>query len=251
MISAERRSIAKYTRSIFWLLASGCFLLMCFCQVACRKRDSVTGTVTNLITGQPVSNIKVNVTGINSGFFSDKVLTQLNSGLTDANGKFSIDIKFKADKKTKYYISIDGPVQAMDTGAVIDEKYSIDENLYPLCNSSVTAMHHPPGNIDFRVAPLSRIKLVGHQLPPFITPVGDGVTVTLSGPGFSFAVNGNVVNQSTPKLIYQGFDEYLQVPSDGKVFITWSKTRNNTQSGPFYDTVFVAPFAKNVYHVYW
>src|SRR5688572_21908914 len=109
----------KIKTIILSFLVYASFLFVSFYLVGCRKNDFVTGTVTNLLTGQPVQNIKVNVTGINSGFFSNKDLKQLNSGLTNTRGEFSIGFKFKENKKSEYRISIDGSHQVLDSSALI------------------------------------------------------------------------------------------------------------------------------------
>jgi hypothetical protein len=209
---------------------SAIFLLL----VSCKKNNQVEGRVVNFLTGQPIKGLQINVDGHNSGFSSSKKgLQRLSSVVSGDDGTFKANIKFKENKRSYFDVSIDPVHTQMDQNADFDMKYFADPALCPGSASYYGSRTKPPDNIEFRVAPASRIMLQSqYGMSSFYT-----LNITLYVGSY---YNNIICNRND---FYNKLNKYIQVPSNGKVYIKYYGDNNPAR----YDSIMVAPFAKATY----
>jgi hypothetical protein len=212
---------------------------------SCAKSDRISGRITDSLTGKPLPHVQITLEALNSGMDSrKKELTYLNSDVTGSDGSYSIPFKFKENDKSLFQLSVAPEQLMMDTTPVKDEKFLV-QGTGTFGNVLTTDLHAPPRNANFSIAPASRIMLKGTG---GTLTTNDYVDVEMYTTNYSYKAGYGYYYSSYPT--YYGFNQYVQVPSNGKVFIKWTVNRNNT-AWFNYDTIRVEPFAKTTYYVRW
>lgn len=217
------------------------FLLIIFLilTASCRRKGDASGKVINILNGEPVAGIEVSLNEYKVKMITDKTVTRpIGNTTTDANGEYAFKYGARLGRNGhNRIITLTGDqFLPMDTTSVIDEKYDIGN--YPGCETTKWDYSgHSRKNQDFYIAPLSRIKVIPHN----VTHMYDGVTLRIDLYDDNYSVLAGYYSNG----VIGNTNYYTQFPSDGKIYIVW-QLQSTYQN--FYDTIHVEPFKKVTYH---
>jgi len=204
---------------------------------SCRRKGDASGKIINVLNGEPVEGLTVNLEEYKLRMVSSKRFTRkLGETTTNSNGEFVMD--YPAKIGTGYYrlLTIDEMhFGHMDTTAIKDIKFIAGE--YPGCEKvSWDYKNHSRNDLDFYVAPVARIKIVPHNINHYFD--NETMYVAFSDDNYSKTV-ASYNNRNLPVV-----NDYIQFPSNGKIYVYI----NIPSSMVLFDTIYVKPFDKITYH---
>jgi hypothetical protein len=228
--------------TFFMWRAKALILFIAIVFISCRKKGDASGQIINIMNGNPIEGLTVHLDEYKLGLISAKTIKKhIETTVTNSNGEFSMNYgsKLEARYKNRLVYIDDAHFAEMDTNALFDVKY--DYGNYPGCEKMKwDYSENSKKNIIFYLAPLSRIKVIPHNITSTYT--GLSISVYLFDDKFSalaaYYNNGNTSTSSS---------YYTQFPSNGTIYIRWEIQGSIFTN--FYDTIHVAPFAKTIYHL--
>ncbi len=226
------------------ILVFSCCLLI----LSCKRKGTVSGTVTNVFDNKPVEGVEVKVSQTSE--LNDSKGTQVST--TDANGNYRINATYNTRVTYDYYVSLKpndnynsaDPFTVKDTVQDVYKAYFYYTSHYRSLKQDITAVKKSKGNqqFDFNVAPGGRLRIAARNVAP--ADPEDKIEVS-------------VVDKNLPdgaKLIYTGktsipvTGNYSLVPTSGTVSIKWKVTTPTMQTITI-DTIPLPAFSKATYYI--
>lgn len=215
-------------------------LLILVCQLSCsRKKDiSITGTVTNMLTGRRLPNVEVRIdesytkTWCIFGCTQDNTISNLFS---DTNGSFGYSFTGKRKKEYVYKVHLN------DINSVIPLPQWITDYVYP--NPSyyyqIDKNDGNDVNISFNVVPAYFIRFRCNNVSPY--DLNDSISVYYSNVYETrkiIAIKGTYIYTVN---YYSDRGTFTPIPASDEIFLRWNVKKNNV-STDYYDTIPATPF---------
>ncbi|MES2680358.1 MAG: hypothetical protein V4635_10755 [Bacteroidota bacterium] len=221
----------------------------CLALMSCKRKGTVSGTVTNVFDNKPVEGIEVRITQSAELDPSNKAM-QVSP--TDANGNFKINATYNTRVTYDYYISLNpnanyntaDPFVVKDTTPVEYKAYFYYTSHYKGLTQDIKDVKKTKSNQDFtfNVAPGGRLRIVARNVAP--ADAADKIEVS-------------VVDKNLPdgaKNVYSGKNtvpatgNYMMVPTSGTVSLKWKVTTQGVETMS-YDTIPLPAFSKATYYI--
>jgi hypothetical protein len=206
---------------------------------ACKKSGEVSGSVINVMTGEPLEGVPMSVLVLNSGMFSKNGTETIAHTITDANGKFILS--FRTNSKKTNGRNVEAYFQTkleIDTVSDIKELYTREVD-YPGMIYGKTIGIKGEDNIELKIAPAARVKVLCTNVNPVNS--ADKIEIITYDNNYTHSLY-SMFGLAVPLV------KYFQLPSNGKIFIKWIVEKNSI-TNTYYDTLNVKPFEKAVYHI--
>jgi len=217
--------------------------------IACKRKGTVSGKVTNVFDGLPVEGIEVRISENSDLSPSSK---NLQIGASDTNGDYMINVTYNTRISYDYYVSLnpndnynkENPYLVKDTVSDILKAYFYFTSQYRSLKQDITDVKKTKGkqHFDFNVAPCGRLRIIARN----VSPANDSDKIVVS------VIDKNLIEGAT--TVYSGkfrvpvTGSYMLIPTSGTVSLKWLVTSNN-QKTTLYDTIPLAPFSKATYYI--
>ncbi|HOZ87700.1 MAG TPA: hypothetical protein PL029_08080 [Bacteroidia bacterium] len=221
----------------------------CLALIACKRKGTVSGTVTNVFDNKPVEGVEVRITQSAELDPSNKAM-QVSS--TDPNGNFKINATYNTRVTYDYYISLSpnanyntaDPFVVKDTTPAEYKTYFYYTSHYKSLQQDIKDVKKSKGNQNFafNVAPAGRLRIIALNVAP--ADPTDKIEVSV--------VDKNLPDGS--KTVYSGKNtvpatgSYMLVPTSGTVSLKWKVTRPGGETLS-YDTIPLPAFSKATYYI--
>jgi hypothetical protein len=214
-------------------------IALIFVFISCRKKGEVTGRVTNYFDKTPVEGIHLMIGYTNGSFFNYKS-GEIGPAVTDANGEFKIDTRYKRSKRMEYSIGIRMPDTGLEMDTLSETSVRYSSWYKPFQNQAFYHLDKSESqHCEFYVVPQARLRVKIKDVPPTTT---DYIEVFIEDPATE---SPQIYNSEFGTDSTAGYYKYV-VPVNNQVRIKYSLSGS---SGTLWETktIQLSPFKKTTF----